>query len=904
MDISLEKCKDDLDSLSKGIPVLSEYAKGLEMHIKRRYLQKISLIGVDPSSIPSDQFDPACLPSIEATDLVSYLVLETSYYTKQQFKCHKSLEAYNQMVSGFVTSVQGKIISGKHVVVGKVRHSQRMNDPLVNIWVITESDGTILAAHCLGCKAGLAESCSHIASVLFYIEAWIRINGKLACTQVKCSWLLPTYVNEVSYEKIRDIDFSSSKKLKENLDQKINSLQEKGVKKERNDRMPSSYKAASPTAEEITTLFRKLNNCKTKAVALSLIPAYADQFVAQSRTVPVVTDLFNTENLDLNYQELLKLCLSVNLDVTDEQIKQVEKDTRSQAKGPGFFRHRAGRIGASVSGVAFHSNLAQPPQSCIKSVCYPNLYKLNTKAIKHGCKYEEFAIKAYEAKMKSTHKNFLLSRCGLFINKEHPFLHATPDFLTSCDCCGLGCGEVKNPLTLENGDFEKYVTHEHSCLEKKNDKFVLKRTHNYYYQVQQQLFTLPERKHNDFVVCGVDAAGNAHLFTERILPDTHHWDSVLPKLELFWGLCILPEILGRWYTRRLADQVKMPEDGGICFCRAEPDKNIITCTNSECPYKDFHISCLGLESVILPKTWYCPNCSRLPQFKRTKGKSHAQHKNQQSAVNQKALLCDKICVCEVKATANDKLLECHSQRCRYGKFFHLQCLGFKRMPNNSKTTWQCSSCRKKKFCPTTCTSVTLSSNESEDEVEFVKETDGHTDKTSLLANLTSSDFDLINDPNGWLDCSIIQQAQVLLQQHNPLIGGLQRPTLGPIRNFDIVSGEFIQIIHTGSDHWICISSKGCSPGFVHLFDSLYNDVIQREVEEQTKDMLGGKHVDLVYVPVQQQTNGSDCGVFAVAFATCLAFGENPSHMTFDVPKMRPHLAACLKHKKISLFPHF
>ena len=65
-------------------------------------------------------------------------------------------------LQGFVTPVQGKIIAGKHVVVGKVRHSQRMNDPLVNIWVITESDGTILGAHCLGCKAGLAESCSHI----------------------------------------------------------------------------------------------------------------------------------------------------------------------------------------------------------------------------------------------------------------------------------------------------------------------------------------------------------------------------------------------------------------------------------------------------------------------------------------------------------------------------------------------------------------------------------------------------------------------------------------------------------------------------------------------------------------------------------------------------------------------
>ena len=135
--------------------------------------------------------------------------------------------------------------------------------------------------------------------------------------------------------------------------------------------------------------------------------------------------------------------------------------------------------------------------------------------------------------MKSIHKNFSLTRCGLFINKEHPFLHATLDFLTQCDCCGLGCGEVKNSLTLENGDFEKYATHKHSCLEKKDDKFALKRTHNYYYQVQQQLFTLPERKQNDFVVCGVDADGNAHLFTECILPDTQHWDRVVPKLELF-----------------------------------------------------------------------------------------------------------------------------------------------------------------------------------------------------------------------------------------------------------------------------------------------------------------------------------------------------------------------------------
>ena len=38
---------------------------------------------------------------------------------------------------------------------GKVRRSQAMNEPPVDIWIITETDGTILSAHCLGCKAGI-----------------------------------------------------------------------------------------------------------------------------------------------------------------------------------------------------------------------------------------------------------------------------------------------------------------------------------------------------------------------------------------------------------------------------------------------------------------------------------------------------------------------------------------------------------------------------------------------------------------------------------------------------------------------------------------------------------------------------------------------------------------------------
>ena len=104
-------------------PPLSEYAKKLEPRVRQRYLEKISAIGIDPVLIQSKNFQPDCLPPVESTDLLFYLVLETSFYTQQQFKAFRSLEANNQMVSGFITSVKGHIIANKFVMLAKVRHS-------------------------------------------------------------------------------------------------------------------------------------------------------------------------------------------------------------------------------------------------------------------------------------------------------------------------------------------------------------------------------------------------------------------------------------------------------------------------------------------------------------------------------------------------------------------------------------------------------------------------------------------------------------------------------------------------------------------------------------------------------------------------------------------------------------
>lgn len=82
-------------------------------------------------------------------------------------------------------------------------------------------------------------------------------------------------------------------------------------------------------------------------------------------------------------------------------------------------------------------------------------------------------------------------------------MQATPDYLCSCDCCGEGCGEIKCPLSLDNCHFDAYVLKASSCLvENSAWEFILLTTHEYYHQVQQQLFTT-KLNYYYFVVCAV-----------------------------------------------------------------------------------------------------------------------------------------------------------------------------------------------------------------------------------------------------------------------------------------------------------------------------------------------------------------------------------------------------------------
>jgi len=98
---------------------LSSYAEKLEQEAKVRYKEKIALInGVVENITEGELFDGH--PPIEDCDLVSYLVLRTSFLTMSQFKARKGLEAYNQFVSGWIKEVKTRKITDKYLTCGRV----------------------------------------------------------------------------------------------------------------------------------------------------------------------------------------------------------------------------------------------------------------------------------------------------------------------------------------------------------------------------------------------------------------------------------------------------------------------------------------------------------------------------------------------------------------------------------------------------------------------------------------------------------------------------------------------------------------------------------------------------------------------------------------------------------------
>ena len=184
-----------------------------------------------------------------------------------------SLQGYNYFIIGFVQDIGHALLDSKSVVLGKVKHSQRMNDSSLNPWLVIARDGSVVNAHC-NCKAGIGEICSHIGALLFSIEAAVKIRNSKTVTEEKAYWMLPNVVNKVGYKSVRDIDFTSAKTKKRKLDQaKAESSPVNHGPKQR--KLPV---VQEPNVHELDNFFSNLSRTGTKPAILSLVPKFAKSY--------------------------------------------------------------------------------------------------------------------------------------------------------------------------------------------------------------------------------------------------------------------------------------------------------------------------------------------------------------------------------------------------------------------------------------------------------------------------------------------------------------------------------------------------------------------------------------------------------------------------------------------------
>jgi len=245
-------------------------------------------------------------------------------------------------------------------------------------------------------------------------------------------------------------------------------------------------------------------------------------------------------------QHLIRSLYEEHVCIGPSEAANVEFKSRNQSQSNIWHIERKLRITSSILKSVCH----RKPETAIKPFITSKLVPkpVNTPAIKHGRENEDVAIKSYVDYKKNRGYELSVHKCGLFIDPAIPWLAATPDAIVKFEACLKeqdedvqyeGCLEIKCPyLCLRKSIFEVSLESPSFCLKNSSGKLHLKENHQYFYQVQAQLY-VTRLPWCDFVVW----TPNKEIHVERIYYNQSFIEQAIAKARTFYFDVFLPSIV-------------------------------------------------------------------------------------------------------------------------------------------------------------------------------------------------------------------------------------------------------------------------------------------------------------------------------------------------------------------------
>ena len=230
--------------------------------------------------------------------------------------------------------------------------------------------------------------------------------------------------------------------------------------------------------------------------------------------------------------------------VNEEEAANLERCTQGQAMSEKWSNERRKRLTASKIGSISKMKATTKRSKKVKELLY-NTFRGN-EATRYGTKMEERTKQEYLTHQRCMgHPGLTVDRAGLFVSPTNPWIAASPDGLVqdpTNPSHPQGLVEIKNPYSTRNKSLEGACeTTSNFCPESQAQEdgkvtYKLKARHDYYYQMQCQMYCTGRNW------CNFVLRTNKELHVQCIYRDMRWWDGQLPRLQSFYFDALLPEL--------------------------------------------------------------------------------------------------------------------------------------------------------------------------------------------------------------------------------------------------------------------------------------------------------------------------------------------------------------------------